>query len=66
MDIKLEEFAKAFDRVTLEYRPVTPERPRRWRLGLEDARDGSSDLEGWGDSPITAVYDAAYKRPAKE
>ena len=63
MDIKLEGFAERFDRVTLECRPVSPERPRRWRVTLEGARDGSADIEGWGDTPISAVYDAAYRLP---
>jgi hypothetical protein len=61
MDLKLEGFAKKFDRVTLEYRPATPERPKPWRVRLEDARDGSGEIEGWGSTPITAVYDAGYK-----
>ena len=61
MDLKLEGFARKFDRVTLEYRPVAPERPKTWRVSLEAARDGSAEIEGWGSTPITAVYDAAYK-----
>ena len=61
MDLKLEGFAKKFDRVTLEYRPVAPERPKPWRLSLEGPRDDSAEIEGWGSTPITAVYDAAYK-----
>jgi hypothetical protein len=63
MDIKLEGFAERFTRVTLECRPVSPERPKRWQVTLEGARDGSADVEGWGDTPISAVYDAAYKLP---
>ena len=63
MDIKLEGFAERYARVTLECRPVSPERPRRWRVSLEGARDGSADIEGWGDTPISAVYDAAYRLP---
>ena len=61
MDMKLEEFAAEFSDVTLECRPVTSERPKRWRMRLEGARDGFADIEGWGDTPTTAVYDAAYK-----
>jgi len=61
MDLKLEGFARKYDRVTLEYRPVTPERPKPWRVSLEAARDDSAEIEGWGSTPITAVYDAAYK-----
>jgi hypothetical protein len=61
MDIKLEEFSERFTRVTLEYRPVTPERAKPWRVVLEGARDGSPDVEGWGNTPTTAVYDAAYR-----
>jgi hypothetical protein len=61
MDLKLEGFAERFDSVTLDCRPVTSERPKRWRVALEGARDGSADVEGWGETPITAVYDAAYK-----
>ena len=63
MDIKLEGFAERYTRVTLECRPVSPERPKRWRVTLEGARDGSADIEGWGDTPISAVYDAAYRLP---
>jgi hypothetical protein len=63
MDIKLEGFAERYTRVTLECRPVSPERPRRWRVSLEGARDGSADIQGWGDTPISAVYDAAYRLP---
>ena len=63
MDIKLEGFAERYTRVTLACRPVSPERPRRWRVSLEGARDGSGDIEGWGDTPISAVYDAAYRLP---
>ena len=61
MDIKLEEFAKEFTHVTLDCRPLTPDRPKRWRLSLEGGRDDSAAIEGWGSTPITAVYDAAYK-----
>jgi hypothetical protein len=61
LDIKLDEFAKRFNRVTLEFRPVAPERPKAWRMSLEQARDGSADVEGWGSTPISAVYDAAYR-----
>ena len=63
MDIKLEGFAERYTRVTLECRPVSPERPKRWRVTLEGARDGSADIEGLGDTPISAVYDAAYRLP---
>jgi hypothetical protein len=63
MDIKLEGFAERFTHVTLECRPVSPERPKRWRVTLEGARDDSADIEGWGDTPISAVYDAAYRLP---
>ena len=61
MDMKLEEFAAAFNDVTLECRPVTSDRPKRWRIRLEGARGRFADIEGWGDTPITAVYDAAYQ-----
>jgi hypothetical protein len=61
MDIKLEGFAERFTDVTLDCRPVTPERPKRWRVVLAGARDGSADVLGWGDTPISAVYDAAYR-----
>jgi hypothetical protein len=61
MDIKLEGFAERFAHVTLDCRPVTPERPKRWRVALSGARDGSADVEGFGDTPISAVYDAAYR-----
>ena len=61
MDIKLEEFAERFTRVTLECRPVTPDRAKPWRVSLEGARDDSPDIEGWGDTPISAVYDASYR-----
>jgi hypothetical protein len=61
VDIKLEEFAKRFTRVTLEFRPVTPERPKPWRVSLEGALDGAADVEGSGSTPISAVYDAAYR-----
>ena len=63
MDIKLEGFAERYTRVTLECRPVSSDRPKRWRVVLEGARDGSADIEGWGDTPISAVYDAAYRLP---
>jgi hypothetical protein len=66
MDIKLEGFAERFTCVSLECRPVTSERPRRWRVALEGARDGSADIEGWGDTPISAVYDAAYRLSRQE
>jgi len=61
MDIKLEGFAERFDHVVLECRPVSSERPKRWRVILEEARDGSADVQGWGDTPISAVYEAAYR-----
>jgi hypothetical protein len=61
VDIKLEEFSRRFRCVTMEFRPVTAERPKAWRVSLEDAHDGSEDVEGWGSSPISAVYDAAYR-----
>jgi hypothetical protein len=61
LDIKLDEFAKRFTRVTLEFRPVAPDRPKAWRVSLEGARDDSTDVEGWGSTPISAVYDAAYR-----
>ncbi len=61
MDIKLEEFSRRFTRVTLEFRPATDERPKAWRVSLEAAHDGSEDVEGWGSTPISAVYDAAYR-----
>ena len=66
MDMKLEEFAAEFSDVTLECRPVTSERPKRWRMRLEGARGSSADIEGWGDTPITAVYDAAYQLETNE
>lgn len=61
MDIKLEGFAERFACVTLECRPVSPARRKRWRVTLEAARDDSADIEGWGDTPVSAVYDAAYR-----
>jgi hypothetical protein len=64
VDIKLDEFSKRFDRVTLEFRPVAPDRPKAWRVSLEEARDQSDDVEGWGSTPISAVYDAAYRLPS--
>jgi len=66
MDLKLEGFAEKFNSVTLDCRPVTSERPKRWRVTLEGARDDSADVEGWGDTPISAVYDAAYRLARRE
>ena len=66
MDLKLEGFAEKFESVTLDCRPVTSERPKRWRVTLEGGRDDSADIEGWGDTPNTAVYDAAYRLARRE
>jgi hypothetical protein len=66
MDIKLEGFAERFTCVTLDCRPLTSDRPKRWRVALEGARDDSADIDGWGDTPISAVYDAAYRLARQE